>query len=101
MTGAELLDGLHDGYAESLVCQWQQRTVSLRLIGQTATLAVHARGVTQVSWTHESPWGESKTIRINEVETRVAFGRDVLEMQMSTGDRLLIEAREIDVVRVD
>ncbi len=98
MKGEELLQGLHDGLVQSLAYEWQARSLRLHLVGEGGrVVAVHARGVTRVSWSNEMPWGESREMCINEVESRAAFGCDVLEFLMSTGDRLLVEAKEIEV----
>ena len=56
-----------------------------------------ARGTTLVHWPRQHPWGRSTQIRRTNGPSKVSEGHLRLEIEMASGDLIVIEAVELEL----
>jgi hypothetical protein len=106
MTPAELLSQVHDAVLRSVHLDWAQGIARLELalarpgsdVPRTATLLVD--GVRRLHCPREEPWGWSTSVNGGRL---LPAGGDYsrLELEMQSGDTLLVEGRTFAVAGVD
>jgi hypothetical protein len=82
---------LHDATLEIVSLDWRGGVAEVRLKSASAVVVLRASAVTRLSCPRLHPWGPSSSV--NEVRSsRIARGRYALEIEMQSGDVILIEA---------
>ena len=87
---------LHDATFIDLRADWAAGDVALRFRTATAELTIRGVRATRLDWTRRLPWGES--VSVNEVTGPTALPKGSgwrFEVEMQTGDTLILEAAEI------
>jgi hypothetical protein len=83
---------LHDATLLTVTYEWAESGVVIKLrSGHDGIVSVMGAGVTLLELPHRNPWGRS--VSVNEVRgpSPLADGRERLEIEMQSGDTLLIE----------
>jgi hypothetical protein len=94
---------LHDASLLRVVLLWDeeaQAELQFRLDGPK-TVALKASGVTNLTCPHENPWGPS--VSVNEVRGPVEVQEGIrrIEIEIQSGDTILVEAREFNWIQLD
>jgi hypothetical protein len=89
---------LHDATLEKLALDWRAGCAEVLLHAATGVVTLRASGVTKLACPRLHPWGPSSSV--NEVRGPLARdGRMVLELEMQSGDVIVIEAERFGVER--
>jgi hypothetical protein len=89
---------LHDATLLEIITEWQGRTT---IVMRTAhgNASVIADGVISVTVAHRMPWGRSGSV--NEFRLiKVSGGAMRLEIEMQSGDTVVVEANEMRIENV-
>jgi hypothetical protein len=87
---------LHDATLLHLTANWQKGEVrvALRALGSRLVTIV-AANMTLLNWPRLQPWGESASV--NEVRVQTANDPRRLEIEMQSGDVIVIEAGRLEL----
>jgi hypothetical protein len=92
---------LHDAVLGRVVVEWQSATATLVLEScekPSRRVAVSATGVRSLVLPRREPWGQGGVTLVNDMQqTPTSDGGVRLEIEMQSGDRIEIEAREISI----
>jgi hypothetical protein len=87
---------MHDWILVSISLEWHDSTVIVKLLDHTSTLReIVARGVRQISVSHEESWGPS--VSVLGYQCSADAGASRLKIEMQSGDRVDIQADSIDM----
>jgi len=90
--------GLHDATLEKLSLDWRSGHADVFLRAATGVVILRASGVTNLVCPRLHPWGRSSSV--NEVRGPLAQnGHSILEIEMQSGDVIVIEAASFAVER--
>ena len=82
---------LHDATLETIVLDWPNGVVEIRLKTVSGTVVLQASAVARLSCPRLHPWGSSSSV--NEVRSALTSdSRRVVEIEMQSGDVIAIEA---------
>jgi hypothetical protein len=87
---------LHDATLENIVVDWSKGTVQVNFITYFAPIvSIYAQGLSQLIVPHKFPWGPS--VSVNDVHWREAIKEGIqrLEIEMQSGDTIVIEAKRV------
>ena len=84
---------LHDATLKTITVTWKDGTVQVDLItGFAPVVSIYVEGVMQLIVPHEAPWGPSVSVNDIRMIHSLGQGRQRLEIEMQSGDTILIEA---------
>ena len=86
---------LHDATLESIEVDWGRATVVVRLAALGGPIVLTATGLRSIVVPRYEPWGPSSSV--NKAGTRTHVGELTLELQMQSGDEIVIRAASLTV----
>jgi hypothetical protein len=92
---------LHDAVLDRIVVDWEAGTATLSLDScedQSRQFAIKAEGLRALLLPRREPWGQGGVTSVNDMRQRpTSDGGTHLDIEMQSGDRIEIEARQINV----
>ena len=98
MESSPSFDKLHDATLTKILLDWPRRVAEVHLRTPTAPsrlAVIIASGLEQFTVPRFAPWGESSSINSTRIEVSADQRSRKLEIEMQSGDMILIDAADI------